>query len=124
MILFLDFDDVSHPEPCYHEAKLFSYLPRLKNVLRDFPEIQIVISSTWRDKRSLNELKAFFSEDIADRIIGTTPAWREIPEIIDTIGYQRHAEIEGWLRRSGRPWINWLAIDDKHYLTCPPKLVR
>ncbi|MBC3862425.1 hypothetical protein H8K32_09975 [Undibacterium jejuense] len=119
MILFLDFDGVLHPEPCYEEAQLFSCLPRLENVLRDFPEVQIVISSTWRDKRSLIELKAFFSEDIADRIIGTTPAWREIPEIMDTIGYQRHAEIEGWLRKSCRPWINWLAIDDKPYLFKP-----
>ena len=119
MILFLDFDGVLHPEPCYQEAQLFCYLPRLENVLRDFQEVQIVISSTWRDKRSLTDLKAFFSEDIADRIIGTTPNWREVSEIMDTIGYQRHAEIEGWLRLSGRPWLSWLAIDDKPYLFKP-----
>ncbi len=119
MILFLDFDGVLHTEPCYDDGQLFSRLPRLENVLRDFPAVQVVISSTWRDKYSLSELRTFFSVDIAVRIIDVTPAWQDIPEIVDTMGYQRHAEIEGWLRRSGKPWFPWLAIDDKSYLFRP-----
>lgn len=117
--MFLDFDGVLHPEPCYDDRQLFSCLPRLENVLRDFPAVQIVISSTWRDKYSLVELKALFAADIACRIIGVTPNWQEIPDIVSSIGHQRHAEIEGWLRQSGEPWHSWLAIDDKPYLFKP-----
>lgn len=119
MILFLDFDGVLHPEPCCDTTNLFACLPRLESVLRDFPAVRIVISSTWRGKHSLGELRTFFSDDIAGRIIGVTPAWQEIPGIVETIGYQRHAEIEGWLRLSGEPWCSWLAIDDKPYLFKP-----
>ncbi len=119
MILFLDFDGVLHPEPCYDDGQLFSCLPRLESVLRDFTGVQIVISSTWREKYSLSELKTFFSADIATRIVGVTPVWQKIPEIVDAVGYQRHAEIEGWLRQSGEPWRSWLAIDDKSYLFKP-----
>ncbi|MBC3871856.1 HAD domain-containing protein [Undibacterium oligocarboniphilum] len=91
MILFLDFDGFLHPEPCYDDKQLFCCLPRLENVLRDFQIVQTVISSTWREKRSLDELKVFFAADIAPRIIGATPPWQTISEIIAMVGYQRHA---------------------------------
>ncbi|MFZ6681997.1 HAD domain-containing protein [Undibacterium sp. Tian12W] len=119
MILFLDFDGVLHPEPCFDKPQLFSCLPRLEAVLRDFPTVLIVISSTWRENRSITELRSFFSSDIGARIIGATPARKDIPDIIEVIGYQRHAEIEGWLRLSGEPWKDWVAIDDKSYLFKP-----
>ncbi len=119
MILFLDFDGVLHPEPCYDKTQLFSCLPRLEAILRDFPTVQIVISSTWRENRSLTDLKSLFSIDICARIIGATPDWKDIPDIVEVIGYQRHAEIEGWLRLSGEPWEDWVAVDDKPYLFKP-----
>ena len=46
MILFLDFDGVLHPEPCYDKQSFFCCLPRLENVLRDFPKVRVVISNT------------------------------------------------------------------------------
>lgn len=46
-ILFLDFDGVLHPEHC-HESKHFCCLPVLEDALRQAPEWQVVISSTWR----------------------------------------------------------------------------
>lgn len=127
MILFLDFDGVLHPEPCSDSSILFCHLPRLESVLRDFPDVRIVISSTWRTAHTLDNLKANFSPDIAQRIIGVTPAWRDLPDLLDTIGhtYVRQVEIEGWLRASGRPWEKWIAIDDKAYWFKPflPNLV-
>lgn len=126
MILFLDFDGVLHTDPCYDETQLFSCLPPLEAMLRDFPEVEIVISSTWRESRSLSELKSFFSHDIGARIIGVTPIWRDIPGIVEVIGYQRHAEIEAWIRNSEMPWQQWIAIDDKSYLFKPflPNLIK
>ncbi len=119
MILFLDFDGVLHPEPCFDDTKLFCFLPRLENVLRDYPQIKIVISSTWRDSRSLRELQNLFSMEIAQRVIGVTPCWRDYPELFEVNGYQRHTEILTWIRFSDEPWVKWIAIDDKAFLFKP-----
>lgn len=119
MILFLDFDGVLHPEPCFDRTQFFCFLPRLENVLRDFSSVNIVISSTWKDNRSLNDLRGFFSEGIRHRVIGTTPHWRDCTEMLEIIGFQRQAEIEAWLRNSPEPWESWIAIDDKPYLFRP-----
>ena len=48
MILFLDFDGVLHPEPCDEDGEPFCNLPALEAILRDFPAVEIVISSMWR----------------------------------------------------------------------------
>jgi hypothetical protein len=51
-ILFLD--GVTHPEP--HEAEeLFTLLPLIEEVLRDFEASKIVISSSWREVHLLDE---------------------------------------------------------------------
>lgn len=125
MILFLDFDGVLHPEPPYDESQLFCRLPLLEDCLRSFPEVLIVISSAWRDTRTLDDLRGLFPEEIGRRIVGVTPNWRDIPELVETIGYQRHAEIEGWLRQADVPWEKWVAIDDRPWLFKPflPNLV-
>lgn len=86
-----------------------------------------MISSTWRTAQTLDDLKAYFSPDLAPRIIDVTPAWRDLPDLLDTIShtYVRQVEIEGWLRASERPWEIWIAIDDKAYWFKPflPNLI-
>ena len=119
MIVFLDIDGVLHPEPCYDKAQFFIFLPRLERVLREFPQVQIVISSTWRHNRTLEQLREIFSPDIAVRVVDVTPRWSTLPDLMESIGYQRHVEIEGWIRRTGEPWQPWVAIDDKPYLYKP-----
>lgn len=119
MILFLDFDGVLHPEPCYDQENLFCHLPKLEKVLSDFPQVRIVISSTWRENRSLETLRSFFSAANRNRIIDVTPSWRDHPELLEVIGYQRQTEIEAWLRSSSEPWLTWVAIDDKPFLFRP-----
>lgn len=125
MVLFLDFDGVLHPEPCYEKDRLFCCLPRLENSLIDFPFVDIVISSTWRETLTLPELRALFSPSFAGRIIGVTPSWEDHQDLLENIGYQWQAEIEAWLRVSGEPWRPWVAIDDKPYLFKPflPNLI-
>jgi len=116
MILFLDFDGVLHPEPCYDDRNLFCRRAQFENILRDFPNVEIVISSSWRDTRTLEELRTFFSDDIGKRIIGVTPDWRDLQELHEVIGtYPRHIEIEGWRRHVGRIWEPWVALDDRAY---------
>ena len=75
MILFLDFDGVLHPqyehEPVPTELA-FCHLARFEALMRKFPSVEIVISSTWREQFSMEVLRAKFSTDIAARIIGRT----------------------------------------------------
>lgn len=119
MILFLDFDGVLHPAVNYDATQLLSKLPMLETVLRHCPDVAVVISSTWRETRTLGELQSLFSDDIAPRIIGVTPQWRNI-QSADTYGtYVRQAEIEAWLQSAGQAWQQWLAVDDQPHLFRP-----
>ncbi len=119
MILFLDFDGILHPAINYTAERLMRNLPLLEDVLRGRPHVDVVISSTWRETRTLSELQVLFSPDIAPRIIGTTPQWRDIQDEASFGTYVRQAEIEAWLRGAGRPWEQWLAVDDQAHLFRP-----
>lgn len=113
MLLFLDFDGVLHPEYIPGETPgryrvnqdHFSCLPRLESLLREFEDIDVVISSTWRETRTLAELQAFFSPDLRARIIGATP---KLPKVEG----RRQREIEAWLTAHQRETSNWMALDD------------
>jgi hypothetical protein len=110
VLLILDFDGVLHPFPTPAKAsELFCHLPRLEKVLRDFPEVRIVVSSTWREGRSLAELAALFSPDIASRVIGILPMI-EIGSLADTVAV-RYREIEQFLAVLDET-ATWIALDD------------
>lgn len=121
MILMLDFDGVLHPDSCPDSALLYGRLPLIEEILREVRSVKIVITRTWRERRSLDQLSKIFSPDIAPRVIGATPSWRNHPELAASIGptYIRSIEIEAWLRSCGQPWLAWIALDDKPYLFRP-----
>jgi hypothetical protein len=104
-VLFVDFDGVLHPLNCEQE-ELFTCVPLLEAVLRDFPEVRVVVSSSWREVRSLRELRGFFSADVAERIVDKTPSlpWREGRPF-------REAECAAWIAAHA-PGARWLALDD------------
>jgi uncharacterized protein len=102
MLLFLDFDGVLHPALDGREPN-FCRLPLLESVLRDAPHVRIVISSTWREGFTLDELRGLFSPDIAARVVGATPS---LPES------SRHAEIMRYLEQHATHTTAWIAIDD------------
>ncbi len=106
-----------HPETCLRPECLLRELPRVEAVLRDFPKAQVVVSSSWREKRSLQDLRALFSPDVAMRIVGVTPAWRDLDYIV--YSYQRQAEIEEWLKINRSPWDKYVVLDDRPWLFSP-----
>ena len=112
MILFLDFDGVLHPLNRTDGA--LSRIPHFENALRKFIDVDIVISSAWREEYSLNELRGFFSDGIKQRIIDVTP-------VLNSLGnrYLRQAEIDLWLRDAGREYEAWIALDDSEWLFPP-----
>jgi hypothetical protein len=125
-ILFLDIDGVLHEDVCRNPANLLRHRPRFEEVMRSFPTVEIVISSTWRESRTLDELRALFSKDVQRRIIGVTPHWSDVQDPFSSGAYVRQAEVLGWLIQAQRAWEPWVALDDKHYLFKPflPNLVK
>ncbi len=117
MILFLDFDGVLHPLGCVTEKQLFSRLPLLERFLLDeAPCWQVVISSSWRQNFTLDQLLDVFSPDLRSRIIGSTPA-DDDRSLHKTWGsqarlYPREIQIRHFLAQRGLSGEDWVALDD------------
>ena len=115
-ILFLDFDGVLHPEHC-HESRHFCCLSILEDALRQVPECQIVITSTWRLEQSYEDLLRRFSPDIAAMVEGVTPRYCDLTNVPNTlVGYEREAECHAWLWANDVPHRRWVAVDDRSWL--------
>lgn len=114
-ILFLDFDGVTHPDPCRKEA-FFCQLPLIEGVLREHRHVDVVISSSWRYDHRLHELQAFFTSDFRSRVIDITPTvartddegW--IPPHL--LQHHREWECRKWIRHHRPSDTPWMAIDD------------
>lgn len=119
--LFLDFDGVLHGVDDLHIEytshgieicgdKLFRYLPLLTALLDRYPA-NIVISSSWRQHYSLDELRGFFGSH-RDRVIGVTRSI-DVPHELPANRFQEcraYAEANGikhWLMIDDHPGIVW-----------------
>lgn len=113
-VIFLDFDGVlhSHSGPT---CALFYFLPRLEAVLRDYPDARVVISSSWGERRSVEELRAFFSPDIQPRIVDKVRTG-----LTRMYGNGERADAcRRFCRRHKLRAGDWLAIDDNSKLFQP-----
>lgn len=114
--IFLDFDGVTHPffpraDQTDAGNQYFSKLPKIEAVIREFDEALIVISSTWRCSHTLEQLQAFFSEDMRHRVIGVTPEFPMSKDGTEWIGC-RQREVEAYLASNGLSDAPWVALDD------------
>ena len=107
-VLFLDFDGVLHPSLCL-EAEHFCRRPLFEEVMRRFPAVRIVISSSWRHHFDIERLRPFFSGDIAERIDDTTPLW------VPGGPANRFQEIMAFVRSQDLNEAGWLALDDSAF---------
>ena len=115
MILFLDLDGVTHfvfplAHRTYAENQLFAFLPRLEAVLRDHPDWEVVVSSSWREIRPLDVIASNFSADIRPRIIGVTPIIKAKEPPYPA--HVRYLEIQRYLVDNNLQETHWLALDD------------
>ncbi|HXD39821.1 MAG TPA: HAD domain-containing protein [Ramlibacter sp.] len=119
-ILFLDFDGVTHPDPC-QAGRQFRRLPLIEEVLREFEACRIVISSSWRVVHRLDEMRGYFAADMRRRVIDVTPACCGPDGQPDfALSAHRQWECEAWLSEKGHLLLPnrdvgaaWLAIDDR-----------
>ena len=107
MILFLDIDGVLHPTS---GSKPFvpACLSVLESLVSDFPDMEIVITSSWREEKPLSELKALLGAQLGSRVIGATP-------IIDEpfLHHVRYHEAQAYLSQTSKPNRPWVAVDDE-----------
>lgn len=68
-VLFLDFDGVLSKG----QTGDFRHMPAFEDWLRRWPQVRVVISSTWRLEMSLAGLRDQFAPDVRDRVLGGTP---------------------------------------------------
>jgi hypothetical protein len=120
VILFLDFDGVLHPEPAFAKDML-SQLPLVEEILRGFPQVEIVISSAWRldwkdEDVAVEHLRRYFAADIALRLVGVTPDYRQRERSQSRLGeYLREWECTAWLQANRPSGTPWLALDDRDW---------
>jgi ribulose-5-phosphate 4-epimerase/fuculose-1-phosphate aldolase len=101
-LIFLDFDGVLHDRFCPPHF-MPECLALIDSVLREFPDVSVVISSHWRHSNGLDKLRELLGP-IGERVIGQTPNlnyWR------------RFHEIEKYLTDTEQEGVPWVAIDDK-----------
>lgn len=109
MIIFLDFDGVTHPElRCEPD---FCRNPLLWQILRACPDVDVVFSTSWREIYAREELVMFVTrnggKDLAHRFIACTPI---IPRS-QALQYNRETECRLWMQIN-QPQRPWLAVDD------------
>lgn len=118
LVLFLDFDGVLHPEFC-RESKHFACEPHLISALQGM-DIEIVVSSTWRTLRPLDEIRALLSAAVATRVVGATARFSQLSDVPSRLAlYEREAECVAWLKANRPAWTRWLAVDDRPWLFRP-----
>lgn len=102
--IFLDFDGVMHIPGNYHPKfeHMDIFCESLQPYLRKF---QIIISSSWREVYSFEELKDLFPEFIQSHIVDITPVlWSQ--------KYQRYQEVLTWCRKYSVDTKDILILDD------------
>ncbi|MDI4635208.1 hypothetical protein J7U46_19250 [Pelomonas sp. V22] len=117
MIVFLDIDGVLHPVGASVD-QLLEHAQTLAAWLREQPAIQLVVSSSWRETHSIEDLKEMlfhFEPELKTRVIGVTPLMSRVLGI----DFERSGECQAWLVDNGHDYTAWAALDDDKTLFDP-----
>lgn len=130
-ICFLDFDGVLHPDAAFYVAgkgiqmlaaghSLFEWAGILENLLFPYPEVKIVLSTSWVPMRSFSYAKSCLPDKLRKRVISATYHSRAMSR--QEFGfYSRGEQVRQYVTRHGLK--RWCAIDDdwdgwpEHYLS-------
>ncbi len=120
--LFVDYDGVLHRGHAFLDESneifldtgipLFEFSPLLVSLLEPWPEVEIVLTTTWLSRLPVDEVVSYLPLRLARRVVGTTQGYR--------------ARFGDWKTGIARTYIirayvfehrlrNWLAIVDSVY---------
>jgi hypothetical protein len=128
MILFLDFDGVLHPDSVFLDSNrcpilkgngvLFMWADLLSQSLVNYPDMRIVLSTSWVRWLEYIPVRGYLPLSLRDRVIGST--WHHVRNMPN---YNRGLPYSYWSTASRyqqiKRWVdfyrvqNWLAIDDR-----------
>jgi hypothetical protein len=100
MRIYLDFDGCMHRVG--RDKIMFEHINAFGLILHDYPNAEVVISSSWREEFSLRQLRDFFPDDVALRVVDVTPV---------LLGATRYDEIMQHLQAT-RFSSKYIVIDD------------
>ncbi|ELP97480.1 hypothetical protein A979_19825 [Pseudomonas syringae BRIP34876] len=121
-VLFLDYDGVLHPDAVYlsrqgpalrAEGELFMWAPALVEILEQFREVSLVLSTSWVRNLSFKRALSFLPPDLGKRVTGAT--WhssmaRDCADESKWDGRTRYYQISRFAARA--QLVNWVSLDD------------
>lgn len=108
-VIFLDFDGVvicppNFRKPCPDRIALLNRLCTATGAV-------VVVSSTWRLGRSIEQLQRMLSEaGFVGTVVGKTPAVAPVPDSPTWPARERGVEVQAWL--STHPVESYVVLDD------------
>jgi hypothetical protein len=134
-VCYCDYDGVAHDDEVYWSPKkgihmrtpgrtLFEWLPVLEELLAPYPDVKIVLSTSWVRVKSFGFAKSQLTPALHSRVIGATFHSRETNKFVfDRMsrGMQICADVER------RMPARWFAIDNDDYgwpTWCRDRLIK
>jgi len=123
-MVFLDYDGVLHPDSVNRRSnglielqlpgKLFMWAPILVESLAPYPDLSIVLATSWVRKLGFRRALNCLPVELSRKVIGAT--WHSsMGRNTDGINLwdqqSRYHQISAYLRRQN-VFVSWLAIDD------------
>ena len=107
ILVFLDFDGVTHPWPTKAEGMFDANCLGYLNEALSIAPVEIIVSSTWRESMTVDAIKTKLGP-LGNYVSGVTP-------VIDEpfVKYIRYQEIDLYLTENNKKDHTWLAIDDE-----------
>ncbi|CAJ0800244.1 hypothetical protein LMG7141_03795 [Ralstonia condita] len=113
-VLFLDYDGCLHADDVYlidgvptmrrPGAQIFEHANLLAKILTPYPDVQIVLSTSWVGTFNLVRAKLYLPQTLQQRVVGTTyayrtdkEAWAELSRFEQIIRYVRAQNLQAWL---------------------------
>lgn len=124
-VLYLDFDGVLHPDDAYVDVKgrvylkgsgsLFMWADVLTQALAPYPDVRIVLSTSWVRVKSYSYARKKLPPALRQRVIGATwhSTLKRDPELTEwwkDLGRCRQVGMDADRRKP----TAWAAIDDDH----------
>lgn len=121
MLIFLDFDGPLHPDAVYRSKgqivlradgrQLFEHASILVDILVPFPDVKIVLSTSWVRVLGFDKAKSYLPLDLQQKVVGATyhsSMDHEKPGRFEAIS--RFQQISQYVRRHDIQ--EWIALDN------------